>query len=183
VVELLHTTLVVVFVGITAVLLGLTLAHRLRIQNVLLSWRAFTPACAWPVTFVGLVSILAIYANNTASAVPSWIFAGYVTGGIMWFLSAVLGATVIVSRHGVVRGFGGQKNAVAWFQVTDYFEVAERRGTRFVFLCQAAEQSRRRIEILVPAVHVVQFRYLVNDRMEHRRISEPEPSQGRRAIS
>ncbi len=161
----------------------MTIAHRLRIRNVHLTWCSFTAASAWPVTFVGLITILGVYANNTATAVPSWVFAGYVFGGLVWFLASVLGTSTMVSRHGLVRGFGRQESAAAWIQITDYFEVLRRRRTHFVFFYLGPDGTRKRIEVSVPATHLAQFRTLVNEQLSTSTTLQADISQGRRATS
>ena len=182
-VSLLHTALVLAFLAVTAILLGVTILQRTRIREVVMTWPRLSLASAWPVTFVGLIAVLAVFASNTASTVPAWIFAGYIGGGLMWFASSVLGSSIVVSRHGVVCGFTLRENALPWVQVTDYFEREDGRRTLFVFLYQTTDGECGRLEVPVPRPDVERFRFLVDERLEQRPLSAPERVFGRRATS
>ncbi|MFT5141505.1 MAG: hypothetical protein ACI80V_002764 [Rhodothermales bacterium] len=188
-VPILHITLVLSFLGVTAILLVATLVQRFRIHDVVMSWPKFSIVSVWPITFVGVIGLLSLYAYNTSTTVPAWVFAGYVGGGVMWFVGAVLGTCAVVSRHGLVSGFGRSESAVPWVQVTDYFEVpvsnsASTRGrTQFVFLYRGSDGSQGRLEIPVPHVLVERFRFVVNERLDHKRPSASEYVPGRRATS
>ncbi len=181
---LFHTILVAAFLSVTAALFLLTVYQRIRVADPLLSWHSVSVTAAWPVTFVGMIGLLALYAVNTGSSVPGWVFLGYVTGGGLWFASVVVGATVIVSRHGLVAGLGRRESALPWCQVTDYFEAQSGHKTQFVFLYQSSGQTETmRLDVPVPAVHLERFRLLVAERLEQRQIKPAERVRGPRAAS
>ncbi|MFT4603756.1 MAG: hypothetical protein ACI9W4_000472 [Rhodothermales bacterium] len=181
---LFHTILVAAFLSVTAALLLLTIYQRVRVADPLLSWQAVSVMAAWPVTFVGMIGLLALYAANAGSSVPGWIFAGYVMGGGLWFASVVVGASVVVSRHGLVAGLGRRESALPWCQVTDYFEAQSGRKTHFVFLYKNGGQTEAsRLDVPVPAAHLERFRLLVAERLEQRHIKPAERVRGPRATS
>lgn len=181
---LFHTILVAAFLSVTAALFFLTVYQRVRVADPLLSWYSVSVRTAWPVTFVGMIGLLALYAANTGSSVPGWVFVGYVTGGALWFTSAVIGSAVVVSLHGLVAGLGRRESALPWCQVTDYFEAQSGRKTRFVFLYQSGGKTEtQRLEVPVPAAHLDRFRLLVAERLEQRQIKPAERVRGPRATS
>lgn len=182
-IELLHTVLVLAFLGVTFGLLVMMVLQRTRMHGVCMSWQRNAPGAAWPIVFVGVIGVLAVLAHNTANGFPGWIFAGYMLGGLMWFTAVVLGATVVVSRYGVVKGFDKRDSALAWIQIQDYFEVPHRSNIHFVFFFRDADGIHRRLEIPVPIALADQFRSLVTERMDQRQTPQSEPAQGRRAIS
>ena len=179
----LHTVLVAAFLAVTAVLLTVTVVQRIRIQDVVLTWPRLSLASVWPVVFVGVIVLLGVFAGNTAGPVPDWVFLGYVTGGTMWFAAVLLGTSVVVSRHGVVCGFGRREHALPWVQVTDYFEIPAGKRTIFVFLHRTDRGPGGRLEVPVPRAEVDRFRFLVDERLEQRPSAPRVPAPGRRATS
>ncbi|MBO6574622.1 MAG: hypothetical protein JJ896_04355 [Rhodothermales bacterium] len=183
VITLLHTTLVLAFIAVTAVLLAVTLTQRARVRDVVMTWPRVSPASAWPVVFVGVIVVLAVYSSNTGGTLPVWIFGGYVMGGVLWFAASVIASAIVVSRHGVVCGFTRRQHTVAWVQVTDYFETSDGRKSVFVFLYRQADGERGRLEVPVPRADMERLRFLVDESLEHRPTESAHRVPGRRATS
>lgn len=178
-----HTILVIAFLLVTGALLGLTFHQRRSVRDAIFSWQAPDVSIAWPITFVGVIALLAMYAFNTQSIVSSWVFVGYVAGGLMWFSSTVLSSSVIVSSHGLVAGLGRRDTTLPWCQITDHFELDRDKKTLFVFLYRTQEKGTQRLEVSVPSAHVPRFRLVVSERLEQRTARSRERTPGRRATS
>ncbi|NNE71070.1 MAG: hypothetical protein HKN29_12005 [Rhodothermales bacterium] len=178
-----HTILVAAFLLVTAGLLGLTVHQRQSVRDAVMAWQIPRMAVAWPITFVGVIGLLAIYAFNTGSLVPSWVFVGYVMGGLMWFAATVIAGTVVVSRHGVVAGLGRRDKTLPWCQVTDHFEIEGARKSVTVFLYRSESNQTRRLEVSVPNAHRARFRRVVSERLEQRPPRTTERTPGKRATS
>lgn len=179
-----HTVLVVGFVAVTGALLALTLMHRLRVRSVVLTWRSPRTGArpVWSILFIGLVLILYVFATNAVPDVPDAVFGGYVFGGALWLVSSLLSGSVVVTDFGMVREFGKPGDAVAWMQVEDYFEVADRSGTHFVFIYEAEDGLHRRLELMVPARHVDRFRRIVRSHVDDRIETPVTHTVGRKAL-
>lgn len=164
----LHTILVLAFVTVTALLLSVTVMQRLRIRRVRMTWRSgrVSQLPVWPILFVGVVAVFLVYAQNMYPVVRISIFAGYLLGGILWFVAVLLSSTSIITDYGVVPELGHSGDAIAWGQVSDYFEVAEGRRTFFVFIYKDFLGARRRLELAVPAIEVDRFRGIVCSKLD-----------------
>jgi hypothetical protein len=166
----LHTVLVLAFVGVTALLLGVTVVHRMRIRNVRMTWRSgrIGSLPIWPVVFIGIVAVFLVYAGNTFPVISLDVFSGYLLGGILWFCAVLISSTVVVTEYGVIPEVGRTGEAVGWGQIKDYFEVPVEKQTHFVFIYADFLGDRNRIEITVPASHEERFRRILRDKLDSR---------------
>ena len=167
-VNTLHIVLVLAFLGVTGLLFGLTVLHRLRIRGVRMAWYSPTLKAipVWPTLFMGLVLVFLVYVQNTVPQLNSWIFVGYFTGGILWFVSAALSSTVVITEYGVIPEAGRTAEAVGWGQISDYFEVAENKRTHFTFLYQDFVGQRRRLDLYVPLQNADRFRSVIRRKLD-----------------
>lgn len=166
----LHTVLVLAFVGVTALLLGVTLVHRMRIPGVRMSW---CPAQArslpiWPVVFIGIVAVFLVYAGNTFPVISFGIFSGYLLGGVLWFSAVLLSSTVVVTEYGVIPEVGRTGEAVGWGQIKDYFEVSAGKQVHFVFIYSDFLGEQNRMEVSVPAARERRFRRILREKLDTR---------------
>jgi hypothetical protein len=179
----LHSALVVAFVSVTALLFVLTLVHRVRVRRVVMTWRAAGRSLpAWPVLFLGAVALLLLYADNTGSSLPISLFVGYLLGGLLWLGSSVLSGSVVVTDYGIVPEIGRPREAIAWMQISDYFEVVGPRRTHFVFMYHAPEGRRERLEIAVPAARAREFKRIVARKLDGAEMMETKRGVGRKAL-
>ncbi len=167
--------LVSAFVAVTALLLGLTVSQRLRIRRVRMTWRSNTAknVPVWPVLFIGVVAIFLVYAQNTFPSVEIPIYAGYLLGGVIWFVSVLLSTSSLVTDYGIIPELGKSGDAIAWGQIVDYFEVQDAKQIHFVFIYQDFLGERRRLETTVPTAEVDRFRSFLRANLDLRmKISE-----------
>lgn len=166
----LHFILQFGFIGVTLLLLLVTIVNRMRVQHVLLSWRKgpLGGLPVWPAAFLGSVIIFLALAFFAEQPVPLSIFGGYLTGGVLWMLAGWLSATVLVSDYGLVCDPNRSDQAVAWDQVVDYFECTTRNKQRYVFFYLDATDCRRRLDFVVPPAHRDVFGQIIQDRVDAR---------------
>ncbi len=166
----LHTILVLAFVGVTALLLCLTVMQRIRIRRVRMTWRTgrVKRLPIWPILFIGVVAVFLVYAQNMFPVVRISVFVGYLFGGILWFVAVLLSSTSVITDYGIVPEIGRAGEAIAWGQISDYFEVPDGRRTFFVFIYEDLLGVRRRLELAVPAIEVDRFRSIVRPKLEAR---------------
>ena len=74
----LHIILVFSFVGVTGVLLGMTILQRIRIRGIRMTWISARLGSlpVWPTLFMGLVVVFMLYSSNNVAPVAGEVFAG-----------------------------------------------------------------------------------------------------------
>ena len=176
--------LVSAFVAVTALLLGLTVVQRLRIRRVRMSWRSGRAknVPVWPVLFIGMVAVFLVYAQNTFPSVQIPIYAGYLLGGVIWFVSALLSSTSLVTDYGIIPELGKSGDAIAWGQIVDYFEAEELKQIHFVFIYLDFLGERRRLEVTVPSVEVDRFRSFLRVNLDTRMDISEKHTVGHKAL-
>lgn len=162
----LHLLLLCGFVGVTCLLLALTVESRMRIRKPAVRWRTGRLGGwpLWPTLFLfGLGSVL-IYAALAPLPVAPGTALAYVLGGLAWFAAAALGAQVFVTDGGIVPGQG--RRGITWAQVTDYFSGP--CGDHYVFFYQDENGHRQRLELDVPLAHREAFAHVVRAKLDAR---------------
>jgi hypothetical protein len=167
-VNVLHTILVLSFVGVTLLLLAMTLVHRFRIRGVRMSWQAssWRSIPVWPTLFMGLIIVFLVYAQNTIPPVHLTVFTGYFVGGMAWFVAVAMSSSVVVTEYGIIPEAGRTSNAVGWGQVSDYFEVEDGKRVHFAFMYQDYLGERKRLDLFVPVQEVDRFRGMVRSKLD-----------------
>lgn len=167
-VEVLHTVLVLAFVGVTVLLFAMTVLHRVRIRGVRMSWQvgSWRNIPVWPTVFMGLIIVFLVYAQNTIPPAKMTIFAGYFVGGMAWFIAVAMSSSVVITEYGMIPEAGRSSDAVGWSQVSDYFEVPDGKRVHFTFLYQDIMGERRRLDLFVPIQYVDRFRSLVRTKLD-----------------
>lgn len=167
----LHFVLLSGFVSVAALLMLVTICNRRRIEHVMLTWRTGRVGGLpiWPSLFIGLVLVFLACALATDQPLHPAIFAGYVAGGICWFVAVYLSQTVFVTECGLVADVNHVRGAVSWGEVIDYFDASQdASGRAYVFLYRDADGQRRRFEVSVPAHCEEQFRAIVTEKLDLR---------------
>ncbi len=166
----LHTFLVLAFIAVTALMLTVTLLQRIRVRRVRMTWLSGgkIPFPVWPLLFIGVVSLFLVYAQNVLPVVNGYVFAGYLLGGMLWYVAGVLTSTTIITDYGIIPEIGKMGDTVAWGQVSDYFEVVEGRKIILVFIYQDFLGVRRRLELRVPGSEADRFKSLVHSKLDTR---------------
>jgi len=166
----LHLILVVSFVGVTALLLSLTVLERIRIRRIRMTWRSsrVSRVPIWPILFVGTVTVFLVYAQNIFPAIHVSLYLGYLLGGIFWFLAVIIASTSVITDYGIIPEIGRSGDAVAWGQISDYFEVKDERRVFFVFIYQDFIGVHQRLELAVPSIEVDRFLSIVRSKLDIR---------------
>lgn len=176
----LHSILLAGFVGVTSLLLAVTVGHRLRMRQVLLAWPTgrFFGVPGWPAAFLVTVVLFMIWAPLDDRTVTPFLFAGYLVGGVFWLVSVWLASSVVVTRFGL----GRHRWSLAWDQVSDYFTVTRGRRQVYVFLYGDARGRQRRFELAVPARHRARFEHIVRARLDARIGPGAPQATGKKAL-
>jgi hypothetical protein len=167
---ILHHILQVGFIGVTFLLMLVALVNRFRVQDVLLAWRPgrWSGLPLWPTVFLGAVLAFFGLAAATQSQLPLSIFAGYLVGGLFWFVAAWHAAAVLITEQGILRDAQQPEDcAIAWVQIADYFE-APGGPPHYVFFYLDEHDERRRLELPVPPAHEEAFREVLDARLDAR---------------
>ena len=181
---ILHTVLLASFLAVTVLLALVTAANRLRMRHVLMSWRAGRPLAfpVGPALFVTLVLAFLAYTLASGRDLSPLLFAGYLAGGGLWFVSGLFSAAFVVTGCGLIRNTGRTGQAVGWGQVVDYFETV--RGDRhdYVFIYLDGDGVRRRLEMSVPADLQARFQEILDEHLDGRFDFPVEETLGNKAL-
>ncbi len=165
-----HLVLLLGFIGVTSVLMLVTLTNRLRLRRVALTWRAgpWRGLPVWPVLFLLAILGLLLAAVTAGRPVDESIFLGYFLGGLFWLVSAVYSTSVVVTDYGVVTNVNYAEQAVAWGQIVDYFSFSSPGREGYVFIYVDAGGSRHRLELIVPPEQHKRFQAIMSSRLDAR---------------
>lgn len=174
-----HILLLLAFIGVTSMLMLVTVINRLRVRDVLLSWPSgslFGLPLASSLFLVVVFVFFAISALEEQLLYPM-IFAGYLMGGTFWFAASILMSTVHITPHGLILNVNRNGRAISWGQIVDYFEFEGSGKSGVVFFYTDGSGSRRRFELVVPRVCEQRFRQIVRARLSGRfKLQEHEPA-------
>ncbi len=188
VLQTLHQVLLVLFVGTTMLLMLATFINRLRIRRILFTWcagRLFGLPIA-PTLFLLVVTPLLIYSIMAGHAQPHThplLLAGYVAGGLFWYIAALLSNSVVVTDYGIIRNVNRIGQAVAWGQIVDYFCCDPKTPGRYVFFYMDKQNEKKRLGITVPRAHHERFRQLVETKLDARFNFSMEQTYGKTALN
>lgn len=178
-----HILLLLAFIGVTSMLMLVTVINRLRVRDVLLSWpsgRLFGLPL-WSSLFLVVVLVFFAISALQDQLLYPMIFAGYLMGGTFWFAASIMMSTVHVTPHGLILNVNRNGRAVAWGQIVDYFEFECRHRGGVVFFYTDGSGSRQRLELFVPRSFRQRFGHVVRARLSGRfKLHEHEPA-GRQA--
>ena len=154
----------------TALLVLITVVNRLRVQPVVASWHTgrLFGLPLWPVIFIVLVLGSMAYTLEAGHSISPGVFMGYLMGGSFWLIAMMLSSTLLVTEMGIVTNVNRAGQAVAWGQITDYFEIDSGKKTHCVFLYADENGRRRRLELHVPPRHHSRFRHIVRAKVDAR---------------
>lgn len=164
----LHIILAFSFVGVTGILLAMTVLQRIRIRGIRMTWNSARVGSlpVWPSLFMGIVVVFMLYSSNTVAPVAGEVLAGYFLGGILWFVAVALSGSVIVTEYGIIPEAGRSSDAVGWGQVFDWFELEDDKHTQISFLYQDLIGERKRLDVTVPRPHLEQFRCICRAKLD-----------------
>jgi len=182
--DTLHIILLIGFIGVTSLLMVITVANRLRMRGMLLSWRTgrFFGLPVWPMTFLVVVALLWGYSLAAGQPTPSGVFAGYLVGGLFWFVAILLANALVVTEVGIIRTMKRPRRMLAWGQVVDYFEVPNGDYHHYVFLYEDEAGVRRRFELKVPASRRDRFHRIVRAKIDARMDFGVQQAYGKKAL-
>jgi hypothetical protein len=184
-VEVLHLLLLSGFVLVTFALLVVSVHNRLRVQNVVASWRpaSWSAFPLGPILFALVVVGFEVISLFSGRTIPPSLLLGYGAGSLAWFVAAYLSSITVVSECGIVADIHRRDMCVAWGQISDYFEFERGRKRGFVFLFRNEKGDTRRLEIDVPRKLMPLLREHIDWRLQSRFESSPHvPTRGSRAL-
>lgn len=172
------------FIGVTSLLMLVTVTNRMRLRRVVRSWRTgrLFGFPLWPAAFLLLVLLFSLYAVAAEHVLHATTLAGYLVGGAFWMVAALLSCTVNVTEYGLILNVNRVDQAVAWGQVVDYFEFEREKGHAYVFFYLDGSGVRRRLELTVPATLVDSFRDIVSAKLDARFEFSAQQLYGKKAL-
>jgi hypothetical protein len=172
------------FLGVTSLLLLVTVMNRMRVRHVLLSWRTgkLLGLPVWPTLFLGAVVLFFIGSLVIGQAFPLKFVTGYLVGGVFWFVASLLSSSVLVTKHGFICHPHRAGQAVAWGQVVDYFETHETRKHRYVFFYLDPAETRRRLALDIPHLQQAAFSQVVAEKLDARFERSAQQVYGKKAL-
>ena len=180
----LHSVLLVGFLSVTLLLLLVTLINRVRVQRAVLSWRPprLGGVPLWPSCFMATVLLLLALASIVGQPVRPEIFAGYLLGGLCWFIASWLSASVVITEYGIVRNINRSADTVAWGQAVDYFSHKEGARSCYVFFFIDNQGGRQRFELWVPLAYQKRFQHVVTAKLDARFEFSMRQAYGKKAL-
>ncbi|HEX7071698.1 MAG TPA: hypothetical protein VF190_12870 [Rhodothermales bacterium] len=180
----LHLLLLLAFIGVTSMLMLVTVLNRVRVRDVLLSWPngRFFGLPVWSTLFLAVVLGFLGGAVLQDQIIYPMIFVGYLMGGTFWFAASVIMSSVHVTPHGLILNVNRNGRALAWSQVVDFFEYGDEHEGGIVFFYIDRDGRRRRLELQVPSAYRKRFARLASDKLNARFESPAEQLAGPRAL-
>ena len=180
----LHSVLLVGFLSVTLLLFLVTLINRMRVQHPILVWRptGLSGLPLWPSVFVGTVLLLLVLACMVGQPVRPEVFAGYLLGGLFWFVASWLSCSVVVTEYGVVRNINRTADTMAWGQSVDYFFREESEQACYVFFFMDSKGRRQRFELWVPVTYQKRFQHVVKAKLDARFEFSMRQAYGKKAL-
>jgi len=172
------------FLGVTSLLLLVTVMNRMRVRHVLLSWRTgkLLGLPLWPTLFLGAVLLFFIGTLVIGQAFPVKFVTGYFVGGVFWFVASLLSTSVLITMHGVISHPSRAGYAVAWGQVVDYFETHDTQKHRYVFFYLDPTETRCRLELEIPHLQQAAFSEIVAEKLDARFELAAQQVYGKKAL-
>ena len=179
-----HTVLLVLFIGITALLTVATGLNRLRIRRVVFSWGA---GRLWglpltPTLFLAIVLPVFIYGLVSGKFPPYLSLAmlsGYLLGGVFWYVAALISNAIVITDFGIIRNVNRIGKAVAWGQIVDYVHQCTKNRQRYVFFYMDKQGEKCRLEVTVPQAYRERFDQIVESKLDARFNFSVEQAYGR----
>ena len=176
----LHVALLAAFLLVTALLLISSSGGLKRAADVALFWRdaRVQPLPIAPLVFAGLMIVLLVSTQVVELGIRPILPAGYLLGGLLWFAASVLTPAVVITEHGVIAYTKSGRHRFAWRQVADYFYFERERVSGFVFFYTDRGGRRRRVQVIVPVRHRIEFDHLLSHYLDARMERLPEETFG-----
>ena len=172
-----HLLVLLAFIGVTSMLMLVTVVNRVRVRDVILSWPngRFFGLPVWATLFLATVlGFLGVAVLQDQLFFPM-IFTGYLMGGTFWFAAAVIMSSVHVTPHGLILNVNRNGRALLWTQIVDYFEFGDEREGGIVFFYLDGEGARNRLQLRVPGPYRKRFSQVVRSLLGSRfAVQKPE---------
>lgn len=171
--SLLHSALVLFFMAVTGLLMVVSAVRRSRLRRIRLSWGSgrLYGLPLIPTLFLSVVvGLIGFELASEGSGTPlGWmILLGYLTGGLFWYIGAILWTSVMVTDWGISRRRNGKTESLPWHEVTDYLSRDEGRKTTYVFFRIDERGRKRRFELEVPPTRRAPFKEVVESKLDAR---------------
>ncbi len=156
----------------------------MRVRRVLVTWNTgmLGGLPLWPSAFIVLVSGLMFFTVLSGHRISLLIFLGYLIGGAFWFVATMLSSMVLVTEIGIVTNVNKTGRAIAWGQITDYFEVDVRKTAHCVFLYAEEGGKRMRLDLRIPQSRYARFRQIIRSKVDARMEFGFQQAYGKKAL-
>ncbi|MGA7304621.1 MAG: hypothetical protein WBW88_07085 [Rhodothermales bacterium] len=187
IVAIVRAALVVLFVGVSLLIMAAGLLRRSRFNHIRMSWGMgrFFGLPLGPTLFLAGILCLLAYSVATGERVLSigWLAAtAYVVGGLCWYLGALLSGATIVTDWGVSSKLGRRHVQLAWHEVTDYVVTRHRRRNRYVFFHVDTRGYKQRLDVFVPLGVCERFQSVVEFKLDNRFDRSIQRPMGQQAL-
>lgn len=186
-IQFVRSAVVVLFVGVSLLMLASGLIRRTRLTHVRMSWgtgRLFGLPLAPTLFLAGVVALIGYVAITGEQLVAvGWISAGaYICGGLCWYVGALLVGSTIVTDWGISGRSGTRAFQIHWHEISDYVVTDHRKDTKYVFFTFDGVGQKHRLELHVPAGVKDRFHSIVEFRLDSRFDRSRQRSMGQRAL-
>lgn len=164
--------LLVLVAGVMGTLAVRSALQVFRLRNKRLSWRSGTMAGYPFFSTLFMVFSIAFAATMWLNG-SQWNFLAatfYVFISVSWFLTSYLSSTRYVTDNGLVKNVNDPSQTIAWHQIRDFVETSEENRLAFTFIYQEMhdEGTLRRLELVIPARNVENFKKLISHKLGRR---------------
>lgn len=171
--SLLHSALVLSFMGVTFLLMVVSAVRRSQLRKVRLSWgsgRLYGLPMIPTVFLSVVVGLIGFELASEGSGTPfGWmILLGYLMGGLFWYIGAILWTSVVVTDWGISRRRRGRLESIPWHEVSDYVARDEGRKTVYVLFRIDERGRKQRFELEVPPTRRALFKEVVESKLDAR---------------
>jgi len=183
-----HGILVVLFVATTFLLLAATLVNRFRLRRIVLTWAGgrlfgFPLLPSLFLLAMGGIFVYFYMGGNASSPMQPWLLAGYILGGVQWYVAALVSNSIIVTEYGIIQSVNRMSKAISWNQIVDYVTHESQRKTAYIFFVLNDKGRKERVELEVPKQQVARFSETVKQRVDARFDFSTQQSYGTKALN
>lgn len=183
-----HGILVVLFVATTFSLFAATLINRFRLRRIVFTWSSgklmgFPLLPSMFLIAMGGIFAYLYFGGYAKHPMRPWLLSGYVMGGVLWYVAALVSNSIIITDYGIIRGVNRMAKAIAWGQIVDYVTHESQRKTSYIFFILDEKGHKQRVELDVPRAHVSRFAEIVQQRVDARFDFSTKQTYGTKALN
>jgi len=165
-----------------------TLVNRFRLRRIVFTWAngKFFGFPLLPSLFLLAMSGIFAYfyfGGHAENPIRPWLLTGYIFGGILWYVAALVSTSVIITDYGIIRSVNRMGRAIAWGQVVDYVTHPSSRKTTYIFFVIDEKGHKKRVELDVPKIQVDRFAEVVQQRVDARFDFTTQQTYGTKALN